>query len=305
MRLPYVTLDVFTDQSFAGNPLAVVFEADDLDDAVMQAIAAEFNLSETVFVTEPRGSDADYGLRIFTPREELPFAGHPTVGSAVALALKLDAPVGKTKRFVLEETIGDITADARINGALHGSARFFLPRLPERVGDLPDTELIAEALGLNPGDLLNTPVPDGIWSAGVPIGIIPLRYPERLAEIKLDMTAFERAFGGDEPIQAYVVAKASATEHTLDWRARMYAPHLGIMEDPATGGAAAAFSGLLAQSCGFADGQHSISIYQGVEMGRPSLLRLLLKLENGQLSDVMIGGDAVQISAGELLQVTA
>jgi trans-2,3-dihydro-3-hydroxyanthranilate isomerase len=303
MRLPYVTYDVFTDQAFAGNPLAVVFEADGLDDAVMQAIAAEFNLSETVFVTEPKGRDADFGLRIFTPKEELPFAGHPTVGAAIALAMKAGAQPGKTRRYVLEETIGDVTADARINGPEHGSARFFLPRLPERVGDLPETELIAEALGLEPGDLLNTPVPDGIWSAGVPIGIIPLRYPERLAQIKLEMGAFERAFGGEEPIQAYVVAKASSTEHTNDWRVRMFAPHLGILEDPATGGAAAAFAGLLAEACGFGDGEHAVSIYQGVEMARPSLLRLLLKIENGQLTDVMIGGDAVQVSQGELLRV--
>lgn len=297
----FETFDVFTDTPMAGNPLAVVYEADDLDDAAMQAIAAEFNLSETVFITEPRGRDADWGVRIYTPKEELPFAGHPTVGSAIALALKAGGEPGTRKRYVLEETVGDITADARINSTTHGSARFFLPRLPERVGDIPTPERLSEAFGIEPDCFLNTPLEMGVWSAGVPIGIIPVRYADDLGRIQLNLPAFEAVFGGDKPIQAYLVAKASSTEHTQDWRARMFAPHLGIMEDPATGGAAAAFMGLLAERGGLPDGETALSVYQGIEMGRPSLLRLVLKLENGQLTDAMIGGDAVLISRGELV----
>lgn len=296
----FVTLDVFTDTALAGNPLAVVFDADDLDDAAMQAIAAEFNLSETVFITEPKGREGDYGLRIFTPLEELPFAGHPTVGSAIALGLKRSSEPGKRLRFILEETVGDITADVRINSADHGSARFFLPRLPERVGDLPPITDIAAALGLQPGDLLDTPVQGGIWSAGVPFGIVPLRYPELLSEISLDIPVLERVFGGEQPYPAYVVAKASSTEFTQDWRVRMFGPHLGITEDPATGGAAAAFAGLIAKEAGLGDGEHAISIYQGVEMARPSHLRLILKIENGALSQAVLGGDAVMMSEGKL-----
>lgn len=296
----FVTLDVFTDTALAGNPLAVVFEADDLDDAAMQAIAAEFNLSETVFITEPKGREADWGLRIFTPLKELPFAGHPTVGSAIALGLARSKEPGKRFRFVLEETMGDITTDVRINSEDHGSARFFLPRLPERVGDLPDGDAIAEALGLQPGDLLDTPVIGGLWSAGVPFAIVPLRYPELLTEISLDLAQFERVFGGAQPCAAYVVAKASSTAFTHDWRVRMFGPHLGITEDPATGGAAAAFAGLIAEQGGLGDGEHAISIYQGVEMARPSHLRLILRIEGGQLKDAVLGGDAVMVSEGTL-----
>lgn len=303
MPLRYVTLDVFTDTAFAGNPLAVVFTPETLEDAVMQAVAAEFNLSETVFVTEPQGREADYGLRIYTPKEELPFAGHPTVGAAVALALDKGGEPGKARRFVLEETVGDVTCDARVNGEDTGSARFFVPRLPERIGDLPDVSLLARALGLEPGDLMNAPLNDGVWSAGVPFAIIPLRFSATMTRIAPNISAFDEAFGGDEPMPAYVVAKASETEFTTDWRVRMFGPHLGIMEDPATGGAAAAFAGLLAEECGFGDGEHAVSIYQGVEMGRPSLLRLLLKIEAGRLTDVMIGGDAVKISEGTLLHL--
>lgn len=301
MPYRFATFDVFTDTAYAGNPLAVVYGADDLDDVAMQTIAGEFNLSETVFVTEPKGRDADWGLRIFTPTSELPFAGHPTVGAAVALSLEAGGEAGKRRRFVLEEVIGDVLADVRINSERSGSARFFLPKLPEQVGDIPDVDLLAKAFGLNPGDFLDTPLRGGQWSAGVPISIVPLRYAERLADIKIDPVAFEEAFGGETPSQSYVVAKASSTEHTNDWRVRMFAPHLGIAEDPATGGAAAAFAGLLAEQGGFADGETPVGIYQGIEMGRPSLLRLVLKLENGRLSEAMIGGDAVKVSQGELL----
>lgn len=293
----FLTLDVFTDTALAGNPLAVVFEADDLDDAAMQAIAAEFNLSETVFITEPKGREADWGLRIFTPQSELPFAGHPTVGAAIALGLERSTETGKRLRFVLEEIVGDITADVRINSQDHASARFFLPRLPERTGDLPDLAGIATALGLQPGDLLDTPVQGGIWSAGVPIAIVPLKYPELLADITLDIAALRDTFGD---CQAYVVAKASSSEFTHDWRVRMFAPHLGITEDPATGGAAAAFAGLIAEQAGLGDGEHAISIYQGIEMARPSHLRLILRIENGELTDAVLGGDGVVVSEGKL-----
>ena len=297
----YAVYDVFTDHAYAGNPLAVVFGADDLDETAMQTIAGEFGLSETVFITEPKGRDADYGLRIFTPVSELPFAGHPTIGATIALTLDSGAGEGQTRRFVLEETVGDITADGRCNGPRHGSARFMVPRLPKQVGELPDFDGIAEALGLKPGDLLDTPLSGGIWSAGVPFAMVPLRDPSLLERIVPDPAVLAEVFGGAEPVGAYVVAKASATEHTTDWRVRMFAPHLGIAEDPATGGAAAAFAGLVAEQAGLGDGEHSVGLFQGVEMGRPSLIRLRLRIENGRLADLIVGGDAVKIAEGELL----
>ncbi|MEA1943625.1 MAG: PhzF family phenazine biosynthesis protein [Pseudomonadota bacterium] len=297
----YSIYDVFTDHPLAGNPLAVVYGADDLDEHAMQAVAAEFNLSETVFITEPRGRDADWGLRIFTPASELPFAGHPTVGATVALTLDSDARDGDVRRFVLEETVGDITADGRRNGPRLGSARFFAPRLPEQVGELPEFDGIAAALGLKPGDLMDTSVRGGIWSAGVPFAMVPLRDAGALQSIALDPVAFAEAFGGDNPVGAYCVVKASETEHTTDWRVRMFAPHLGITEDPATGGAAAAFAGLIAEQAGLGEGEHSVSLYQGVEMGRPSHIRLRLRIAGGRLEELMIGGDAVKVAEGELL----
>ena len=303
MSLKYAIYDVFTDTAMAGNPLAVVFGADELDTMAMQAIAGEFNLSETVFITEPKGRDADYGLRIFTPVDELPFAGHPTVGATVALTLASGAGEGERRRFVLEETVGDVTADGRVNGPRSGSARFFAPRLPEQVGELPEFGAIADALDIMPGDLMDTSIQGGIWSAGVPFAIVPVRDADVLADIRIDLAAFETAFGGDAPVCAYVVAKASSTEHTTDWRVRMFGPNLGIVEDPATGGAAAAFAGLLAEQTGLGEGEHGVSLFQGVEMGRPSLIRLRLRMEGGKLADLMLGGDAVKNAEGELLAI--
>jgi trans-2,3-dihydro-3-hydroxyanthranilate isomerase len=293
----YHIYDVFTEHQLAGNPLAVVFGADDLDEPAMQAIAAEFNLSETVFITEPRGRDADWGLRIFTPKTELPFAGHPTVGATVALTLESGAKAGDVRRFVLEETVGDVTADGRCNGPQHGSARFFAPRLPERVGELPDFARIAESLGLKPGDLMDTAVTGGVWTAGVPYAVVPLRNGEALQSITLDPAALSDLFEAG----VLCVVKASETEHTTDWRMRMFAPHLGLLEDPATGSAAAAFAGLIAEQGGLGDGEHSVSLYQGVEMGRPSHIRLRLRIEASRLTELMIGGDAVKVAEGTLL----
>jgi len=293
----YAIYDVFTDHPLAGNPLAVVYGADDLDEHAMQAVAAEFNLSETVFISEPRGRDADWGLRIFTPKSELPFAGHPTVGATVALTLDSDAGDGDVRRFVLEETVGDITADGRRNGPRLGSARFFAPRLPEQVGELSDFDRIAAVLGLKPGDLMDASVQGGIWSAGVPYAVVPLRNSDALQSIALDAGAFADVFDAG----VLCVVKASETEHTTDWRMRMFAPHLGIPEDPATGSAAAAFAGLIAEQAGLGEGEHSVSLYQGVEMGRPSHIRLRLRIAGGRLEELMIGGDAVKVAEGELL----
>jgi trans-2,3-dihydro-3-hydroxyanthranilate isomerase len=297
----YAVYDVFTDHAYAGNPLAVVFGADDIDDVTMQTIAGEFGLSETVFITEPKGRNADYGLRIFTPVSELPFAGHPTIGATIALTLDSGAGKDERRRFVLEETVGDITADGLCNGPRHGSARFMVPQLPRQAGDLPDFDGIAAALGLKPGDLLDTPVNGGVWSAGVPYALVPLRDPAVQARISVDQTVLSEVFGGDDPVGVYTVAKASATEHTTDWRVRMFAPHLGIAEDPATGSAAAAFAGLIAEQAGLGEGAHSVSLFQGLEMGRPSHIRLRLSIESGRLADLMIGGDAVKIAEGTLL----
>src|SRR6187399_253539 len=144
MRRRFVTLDVFTTRRFAGNPLAVVLDPDGLDTAAMQTIAREFNLSETVFVFPPADKGNRAKLRIFTPARELPFAGHPTVGTAVLLG-GLDG--GGERSFILDEKIGPVPCRVQSSGAGRGRASFDIPRLPAKEADLPDTGVMAKALG--------------------------------------------------------------------------------------------------------------------------------------------------------------
>src|SRR5689334_21905947 len=163
MRRRFVTLDVFTLKRFAGNPLAVVFESDGLDTEAMQAVAREFNFPETVFVLPSADPAHRAALRIFTPKNELPFAGHPTVGAAVALAR---AEGGKRQKFVLTEKVGPISCEVDMRDADSGEASFVLPQLPTQVGQGPDTDAAAAALGISAADIGGA-FSAGEWSAGV------------------------------------------------------------------------------------------------------------------------------------------
>ena len=164
MRRRFATLDVFTDRRFAGNPLAVVLEPQGLEGEAMQAIAREFGHPETVFVFAPADPAHRARLRIFTPARELPFAGHPTVGTAVLLALADRASAGSD--FVLEEGIGPVRCTLEAMNAGRGSARFALPQLPKEAGPAPDEAAIAARLALAPSDIDRAPAR---WSAGNPL----------------------------------------------------------------------------------------------------------------------------------------
>jgi trans-2,3-dihydro-3-hydroxyanthranilate isomerase len=296
MRRRFATLDVFTDRRFAGNPLAVVLDAEGLDDAAMQTIAREFNLPETVFVFPPADSAHRARLRIFTPANELPFAGHPTVGAAVLFG-RLDAQGAAD--IVLEEKIGPVHCHVELLDADRGRARFLLPRLPEYISDAGEAANLVAALGLELDDLGGDHFEPGRWSAGVPFAIIPLRGRDAVARARPDLTCWEAAFGAVGPRSAYVFCHETM-EKGHAFHARMFAPHMGIPEDPATGSAVAAFAGMIAQSAKLPDGEHPFVIEQGYEMGRPSLIRLTLTIRDGALAAATIGGDAVVVSEGML-----
>jgi trans-2,3-dihydro-3-hydroxyanthranilate isomerase len=297
MSRRFVTLDVFTAQRLAGNPLAVVLDADGLDGAAMQAIAREFNLSETVFVLKPESPAHRARLRIFTPATELRFAGHPTIGTAVLLA-RLDGGTG-ARELVLEEGVGPIRCMVEI-GESGGRARFDLPREPEQTGDIRDAAQVAAALGLTLDDLGEDGFLPGIWTAGNAFTFVPVRGLDAVARSRPDATQWDMAFGPDDPPGVFVFC-CDTVDPAHDYHARMFAPRLGVAEDPATGSAAAAFAGLVARFGGLSDGEHEIVIEQGYEMGRPSLLRLFVSLRGGQLVAGAIGGDAVLVSEGILL----
>jgi len=295
MRRRFVTLDVFTEKRFAGNPLAVVLEPDGLDTAAMQQIAREFNLSETVFVQPPENKVHRAKLRIFTPGRELPFAGHPTVGTAVLLA-RLDGG-NDARDFIIEENIGLVSCQTLHSGE-GGHATFDVPRLPAREGEASDAAKIAAALGISPGDIGFDGLACERWSAGNPFTIVPVRGIEVVARCRPDTARFEAAFGTGFAAP-FIVSRETADPGNA-YHTRMFAPGTGISEDPATGSAAAAFAGYLVAHASYKDGAHLVRIEQGYEMGRPSLMELTLKIGGGKLTSASIGGSAVVVMEGTL-----
>jgi trans-2,3-dihydro-3-hydroxyanthranilate isomerase len=296
MRRRFVTLDVFTSKRFAGNPLAVVLEAEGLDTGAMQAIAREFNLSETVFLLEPAEPGNRARLRIFTPGTELPFAGHPTVGTAVLLA-RMDGD-DRAREIVLELGIGLVRCTVEPIDADCGRARFELPREPEQVSDdLENLTSIADALSLTLDDLGDDKFLAGNWSAGNPFTFIPVRGRDAVARSQPDPTKWDQAFGPDDPPGVFVFCRETI-DRRHHFHARMFAPRLGVPEDPATGSAAAAFAGVITRFARPSDGDHEFVIEQGFEMGRPSLIRLFLTVQGGQLVAASIGGEALIVTEG-------
>lgn len=295
MRRRFVTLDVFTVQRFAGNPLAVVFDSNGLDTAAMQAIAREFNFPETVFVLPATDSAHRAALRIFTPKNELPFAGHPTVGAAVALAR---ATGERQQKFVLSEKIGPIACEASLRESDSGDASFVLPQLPAQIGEAADVPAMAKALSLAPLDIGGN-FAAGQWSAGLSFVCVPIKTLAAIGKARPDPTCFDQTFGNGGLGRAFLFC-AEARDAGSHFHARMFAPGMGIAEDPATGSAVAALSGLIVAQANLSSGMHRFRIEQGYEMGRPSQIDLTLTLTSGKLASAMIGGGAVVVTEGAI-----
>ena len=291
----YVVLNVFTTTPLSGNPLAVVLDAEGLDDGRMQAIAREFNLSETVFVRPPAGPRHRAALRIFTPVHELPFAGHPTVGTAVLLAHLDQEGVAGARAFGLEERVGVLSCATEVDGQGSGRARFRLPQLPEIWGEGSDPAQAAWALGLDPREIGFARHRPSRHSGGVPYDLIPVASLDALGRARVSAESFEAVFGASTHPSAYVYARDGD-----GFRARMFFPAPGLTEDPATGSAVAALAGALMQFEPLGDGEHDIPVRQGVEMGRPSEIALQLVIAEGALASVEIGGGAVIVAEGSL-----
>jgi trans-2,3-dihydro-3-hydroxyanthranilate isomerase len=293
MKLNYLLLDVFTRQPLGGNPLPVVLKADGLLDDQMQSIAREFGQSETVFLTRPRHERHTSGVRIFTPELELPFAGHPTIGSAVVLALQQ-----RLSAVRIEELVGMITCIIEKVDRRTAHARFALPKLPEEAGKPPDKHAIAMALGINAEDVGCPGYQPAVFTAGVLFYLLPVRNALVLKSLKPNFANWTETFPlGHHSVYCFTPA---AEEKDVDIAARMFSPGIGRVEDPGTGSAAAALIGLLARNASFDDGQSEIRVRQGVEMGRPSRLSIQFKKEAGVLTHGGIGGDAVIVGEGAL-----
>jgi trans-2,3-dihydro-3-hydroxyanthranilate isomerase len=294
----FYTLDVFADHALAGNPLAVLLDCHGLETEAMQRIAREFNLSETVFVLPPEDSKHRARLRIFTPGIEMPFAGHPTVGTAVLLA-RLDH-VGSSGDFLfgLEEDVGVVPCAVTIAGDA-SFARFGLPKLPAEHAPPRDVALVARALGLDVADIGFENHHPTIYSAGFPYSLVPLRDLKTMGRITLDLGLWREAFGQEGLGAAFVYARQTV-DAANSFHARMFSPGDGIPEDPATGSAVAALGGVIARFDDLSPGEHVFRVEQGYEMGRPSLIELSLTIEGVMLASASIAGAAVIVGEGIL-----
>ncbi|WP_274424247.1 PhzF family phenazine biosynthesis protein [Chelativorans sp. YIM 93263] len=297
----YLIYDVFAQSALAGNPLAVVLDAEGLSDAEMQAIAGEFNLSETAFILPPDNPIHTARVRIFTPRSELPFAGHPTVGTAVALSQQVDT-LGSKERMsivVLEENVGPVRCAVTI-GQGTAFAEFDLPRLSERVDFDAPSEVVAAALGLSHHEIGFENHVISAWTSGVPYVCVPVADLRTAERVRLDAAMWEefapQEGGGGDP---YVYCRETVN-HDCAFHVRMFAPRAGIPEDAATGSAAAAFAGAVMEYDEPLDGASQFWLEQGIEMGRPSRIRLEIDVSGGAIEAARIGGSAVKVAEGTL-----
>jgi trans-2,3-dihydro-3-hydroxyanthranilate isomerase len=299
MQLTYYTLDVFTERRLSGNPLAVVVEgADALSDAQMQTIATEFNLSETVFVLPSERPAHTARLRIFTPAQELPFAGHPTIGTAVLLA-ELRSPSGSDEALiVLEQAIGTVRVGVRLrNGAPYGE--FDAPRLPSEAGVLPPADKLAAGLGLIPSEIGFENHRPTCFAAGNAFAFVPVSSLDAIGRAHINPPHWSAAFEQQGLVGAFLYTRQC--EHTTSaFHARMFGPAAGVPEDPATGSAAVCFAGVIKHFDDLPDGTHRRGIEQGYEMGRPSLINLTMEVASGRLTTVRIGGHAVRVRQGQM-----
>ena len=295
MRVRFVTADVFTDRVFGGNQLAVLPDARQVPPEQMQAIAREFNYSETVFVLPPDDANHTRRLRIFTPGAELPFAGHPTIGTAHVLAAIGEIPLtGDETRIVFEEGVGPVPVTIRATGDKPDFCQLSTAVLPEFGPEAPPLDAVAAMLSLEVGDLALRPPPAPV-SCGVPFLFVTLRDRAGVGRARLRPEVWERVLRGQWAEAVFVFA-FDAERPDAQIRARMFAPAMGIEEDPATGGAVAALAGHLAAQDRRADGTLRWAIEQGVEMGRPSLLEAEADRAAGTTVAVRVGGRTVLVS---------
>lgn len=300
-RFRFLTADVFTDQPFGGNQLAVFPDARNIPDERLQAVAREFNLSETTFVYPATDAANTRRLRIFTPHTELPFAGHPTVGTAHVLAAtgELELAAGPTTRIVFEEAVGPVPVSIRTEGGRPAFCQLTTAMLPERGPAPPPRAAIAEVLGLAPEELLDGAWEARAWSCGVPYLLVPVRDLDAVRRARIRLDAWDRTLSGTWAPELLVFARGGERAGS-DLHGRMFAPGFGIAEDPATGSAAAALAGYLAPLSGRMDGTLRWVLEQGFEMQRPSILEIECDLRDGAPSEVRVGGSTVIVSEGTM-----
>jgi trans-2,3-dihydro-3-hydroxyanthranilate isomerase len=286
-------VDVFAESRYAGNTLAVVRDAADLDAAAMQRIAREFGFSETTFLVSDPRDPAGVRARIFTPSFELPFAGHPTLGTAWVIREHL-AP-GRPAEVSLELGVGRVPVG--FEPAPGGGELAWLSAPPVALGARIGADVLAPLLGLARDDL-DPALPAQLASAGPSFAIVPLRRREALARVRVDPLRYLAFAEGGAATGIYLFAR-EAEDPANQVRARMFFESAGLREDPATGSATACFGAYLLAHRVYGAALR-VRIEQGVEMGRPSLLHLDAR-EQGGAAQIRVGGRVIESARGELL----
>ena len=297
MRRRFHTVDVFTDRAFGGNPLAVFPDGRGLAADTMQAIARELNLSETTFVLPPETPEGTRRVRIFTPTAELPFAGHPILGTAFVLAAVGEVPLqGPATKIVFEVGVGPVPVVIEAEDGAPVRTELSTAAPPERGPAPPPAAVLADCLRIAPEDIAGEATNA---SCGVPFLFVPLRSRDALARARIDLSEWESHLAGSWAPSPFVFTRDTG-DTEVDVRARMFAPGLGVAEDPATGSAVAALAAVLAETTCDTPSCQRWTVVQGVEMGRPSRLLLAADVAHGGIAAVRVSGSSVRMIDGEL-----
>ena len=298
MRLDYHLLDVFTDRQFGGNQLAVFPDPPpSLPDRLMRTIAQELNLSETTFVFPPLDGRNDFRLRIFTPAAELPIAGHPTVGAAYLLArLGSLGRVDGEKTISFEEGVGPIAVTVRANADGHPSEIWMKQPIPQFLDVYEDRSLIAEILSLDVDDL-HADAPIQALSSGLPFLYVPVNSLDAIRRIHLHYGKWADHLAGADAENIFITTTETVHDDSTI-HSRMFAPALGINEDPATGAASGPLGAYLLQY-GLVQSEDMLS-EQGFEIGRPSFIQIAVRRAGGRFSQVAVGGACAYVGHGSL-----
>jgi trans-2,3-dihydro-3-hydroxyanthranilate isomerase len=306
MKRRYVTIDVFTERAFGGNPLAVVLDADGLSASQMQSLAIEFNYSETTFVLPPKHRKHSARVRIFTPSSEIPFAGHPNVGTAFALArLMVEQKERIPEQLIFEEEAGLVpVALLQEDGEVIG-AELLAPEPFSRRAQVAH-ERAAACLSLSADDIRTDRHQPQVVSVGLPFLVVELASRDALRRAAPNRAAFAEVLPLDGARSVYAYTRdrgATPAEANSDILARAFSPRM--TEDPATGSATAAAAALLAELSAPPDGELSLRFMQGVDMGRPGLLAARTRMAAGRAIAVRVGGRCVSVMEGSFLLAEA